>query len=81
MDEAVVARTTGEKGTTVFVERFAAMGAPWHYGIDDLEALAPETGMTVADATTIAALHREFWPERPLDSIIYEHYTVCTLRP
>ncbi len=81
MDEAVVARTTGEEGTTVFVERFAAMGAPWHYGIDDLEALAAETGMTVADATTIAALHREFWPERPLDSIIYEHYTVCTLRP
>jgi len=81
VDEAVVARTTGERQTTAFVERFAAMGAPWHYGIDVLEALAAETAMTVADAMTIAELHREFWPERPLDSIIYEHYAVCTLEP
>lgn len=81
MDKAVVARTTGEEGTTVFVERFAAMGAPWHYGIDDLEALAAEVGLTVADAATIGALHLKFWPGRPLESIIYEHYTVCTLRP
>lgn len=81
MDEAVVARATGERQATAFVERFAAMGAPWHFGIDDLEALAAETAMTVADAATIAELHREFWPERPLDSIIYEHYTVCTLKP
>jgi methyltransferase (TIGR00027 family) len=81
MDEAVVARTTGELQATAFVERFAAMGAPWHYGIDDLEALAAETGLTVADAATIGELHRKFWPERPLESIIYEHYTVCTLEP
>jgi len=81
MDKAVVARTTGEGGITAFVERFAAMGAPWHYGIDDLEALAAETGLTVADAATIGELHRKFWPERPLESIIYEHYTVCTLEP
>lgn len=81
MDKAVVARTTGEAGTTDFVERFAAMGAPWHYGIDDLEALAAETGLTVADAVTVGDLHRKFWPERPLDSIVYEHYTLCTLKP
>ena len=81
MDKAVVARTTGERGTTAFVERFAAMGAPWHYGIDDLEALAAETGLSVADAITVGDLHRKFWPERPLDSIIYEHYAVCTLEP
>jgi methyltransferase (TIGR00027 family) len=81
MDEAVVARTTGERGTTAFVERFAAMGAPWRYGIDDLEALAAETGLTVADAMTVGELHRKFWPERSLDSIIYEHYAVCTLKP
>jgi O-methyltransferase involved in polyketide biosynthesis len=81
MDGAVVARTTGERQTTAFVERFAAMGAPWHYGINDLKALAEETGLIVADAVTIGELHREFWPERPLESIIYEHYTVCTLEP
>jgi hypothetical protein len=81
MDKAVVARTTGERETTSFVERFAAMGAPWHYGIDDLEALAAETGLTVACAATIGELHQELWPERVLDSIIYEHYSVCTLEP
>jgi methyltransferase (TIGR00027 family) len=79
MDTAVVTRTTGELGTTVFVERFAAMGAPWHYGIDDVGALAAETGLTLADATTVADLHRKFWPERPLESIVYEHYSLCTL--
>ena len=36
MDTSVVAKTTGEAGATTFVERFAAMGAPWHYGIDDV---------------------------------------------
>lgn len=81
MDRAVVARTTGEPGATGFVERFAAMGAPWHYGIDDLGALAAATGMSVADAVTVGTLHRKFWPERPLESIIYDHYTLCTLIP
>jgi hypothetical protein len=81
MDTAVVARTTGEPGTTAFVERFAAMGAPWYYGIDDLASLAAETGMSVAGAMTVGDLHRKFWPERPLESIIYDHYTLCTLKP
>jgi methyltransferase (TIGR00027 family) len=81
MDKAVVARTTGEPGATGFVERFAAMGAPWYYGIDDLQAVAAGTGLTVADAITVGDLHRKFWPGRPLASIIYEHYTLCTLRP
>ena len=80
MDNAVVAKTTGEAGTTTFVERFAAMGAPWHYGIDDVGALAAETGLTVADATTVADLHRTFWPGQPLESIVYEHYSLCTLK-
>jgi methyltransferase (TIGR00027 family) len=81
MDEAVIARTTGEEGTTVFVERFAAMGAPWHFGIDDIAAFAAETGMDVADTVTLGEMHRRFWPERPIDSIIYDHYALCTLRP
>jgi methyltransferase (TIGR00027 family) len=81
MDEAVVARTTGDLQTTGFVERFAAMGAPWHFGIDDLGAIADEAGMTVADCATIADLYRTYWPNVPLDSIIYEHYSLCTLTP
>lgn len=81
MDKAVVAKTTGEAGTTTFVERFAEMGAPWHYGIDDLNSVAAETGLTVADAITVGDLHRKFWPERPLQSTVYEHYSLCTLNP
>ena len=81
MDEAVIARTTGEEGTTAFVERFAAMGAPWHFGIDDIAAFAAETGMDVADTVTLGEMHRRFWPARPLDSIVYDHYALCTLRP
>ena len=81
MDQAVVACTTGEAGATGFVERFAAMGARWTYGIDNLAALAAATDMTVADAVTVGDLHRKFWPERPMDSIIYDHYTLCTLVP
>jgi O-methyltransferase involved in polyketide biosynthesis len=81
MDEAVVARTTGDAGTTGFVERFAAMGAPWHFGMDDLPALADEAGMAIVDRVTVADLHRAYWPGAPLASIIYEHYSLCTLVP
>ncbi len=81
MDQAVVARPTGEPGATGFVERFAAMGAPWRCGIDDLGALAAATGLSVADVSTVGELHRQFWPDRPLESIIYDHYTLCTLTP
>ncbi len=80
MDEAVVGMTTGEPGATAFVERFAAMGAPWTYGLDDLPALAREAGLTVADATTVGKLFRLYWPDRPMQSVIYDHYGLCTLR-
>ena len=63
MDWAVVGRTTGDPQVTTFVERFAAMGAPWHLGIDDLPALAEEARLAVADVTTVAG------PGRPLDPL------------
>jgi methyltransferase (TIGR00027 family) len=81
MDEAVVTRTTGDPQVTTFVERFAAMGAPWHLGIDNLPALAEEAGLAIADVTTVAELHRAHWPDRHLDSVMYEHYSLCTLKP
>jgi hypothetical protein len=81
MDQAVVARTTGDPQTTTFVERFAAMSAPWHFGIDDLSALAKEARLAIADVATVAELHRAYWPGRPLDSVMFEHYALCTLKP
>ena len=80
MDEAVVGMTTGEEGATAFVERFSGMGAPWTYGLDDLPALAREAGLAVADATTVGKLFRLYWPDRPMQSVIYDHYGLCTLR-
>ncbi|MGE5260675.1 MAG: class I SAM-dependent methyltransferase [Actinomycetota bacterium] len=80
MDEAVVDMTTGDAGATAFVERFAAMGAPWTFGFHDLPVLAREAGLAVADATSVGKLFRTYWPERSMHSVIYDHYGLCTLR-
>jgi methyltransferase (TIGR00027 family) len=80
MDAAVVGMTTGEPGATGFVQRFADMGAPWTYGIDDLPALAGEAGLVVSDVTTIGNLFRTYWPDRTRTSVIYDHYGICTLK-
>lgn len=81
MSEEVIAYATGDPGTSGFVERFAAMGAPWHFGLNDLDALAEEASLRVVDAAKVAELHRAYWPGRPLASLIYEHYSLCTVEP
>jgi len=81
MAEEVIAKTTGDPGISNFVERFAAMGAPWRFGVNDIEALAKEAAMTIVDNVRIAELHRTYWPSQPLDSMIYDYYFLCTLRP
>jgi len=79
MSEAVIAYATGEEDITKFVERFAAMGAPWVFGIDDLPAFAKDAGLTVADNVTTAELHRRYWPGQPLGTRMFDHYSLCTL--
>jgi methyltransferase (TIGR00027 family) len=79
LTEAVINYATGDEKTSAFVRRFADMGAPWSFGIDDLEALAGEAGLIVADRIRTADLYRNFWPSLPLDSIWYENYSLCTL--
>jgi methyltransferase (TIGR00027 family) len=81
MAEEVIAHTTGDQLTSNLVERFAAMGAPWRFGVNDLEALAEEAAMTVVDNVRTAELHRAYWPNQPLDAIIYDYYALCTLKP
>ena len=68
MSEAVIDHATGEADITKFVERFAAMGAPWQFGIDDLPAFANEAGLSVADNVTTADLHRAYWPGRAINA-------------
>jgi O-methyltransferase involved in polyketide biosynthesis len=79
MSEEVIAYATGDEGVTGFVERFAAMGAPWITGINDVATFAKEAGLVVADNTTTAALHRAYWPGRPIATRMFDHYSLCTL--
>jgi len=80
MAEEVIAKTTGDPEITSVVERFAAMGAPWTYGISDLWSLAEKTGATILESFKISDLHRAYWPNKPLDSPIYDYYSICTLQ-
>src|SRR5262245_58942169 len=79
LTEPVIDDATGDDQTSAFVRRFAEMGAPWHFGIDDLGALAGDAGLIVVDKIKTADLYRTFWPSRPLDSIWFDNYSLCTL--
>ena len=81
LTEAVIDYATGDEQTTTFVRRFAEMGAPWSFGIDDVGALAGDAGLIVVDKIKTADLYRTFWPGRPLESIWFDHYSLCTLTP
>jgi O-methyltransferase involved in polyketide biosynthesis len=80
MAEEVIAKTTGDPGITRVVERFAAMGAPWHYGIGDVRSLADKAVATILENVKVADLHRACWATQSLDSPIYDHYSICTLQ-
>jgi methyltransferase (TIGR00027 family) len=79
LTEAVIDDSTGDEEISDFVKRFAEMGAPWTFGIDDLDALAGDAGLTVVNDIKMAELFRIFLPNRPLDSKWYDDYAVCTL--
>jgi methyltransferase (TIGR00027 family) len=81
LTEAVIDYATGDDQTSAFVRRFAEMGAPWHFGINDLGALAGDAGLIVVDNIKTADLYRTFWLSRPLDSIWFDNYSLCTLAP
>jgi methyltransferase (TIGR00027 family) len=78
--EEVIENTTGDPEITDVVGRFAAMGAPWTYGIDKLSELAARCGARMLDRVTLADLHRTYWPGKPLESPIYSYYSICTLK-
>jgi methyltransferase (TIGR00027 family) len=81
VSEGIIAGTTGDPRTSRFVDHFAEMGAPWHFGVDDIGALAREAGMTVVDFARVADLHRAFWPGRSMGAAFFDHYAICTLKP
>ena len=51
-------------------------GREWHFGVDDLEALAAEAGLIVVDKLKTADLSRTHWPSQHLDAAFYERYSL-----
>ncbi len=81
MAEEVIANTTGDPRISNHVGRFSTMRAPWRFGVNDLDALAEEAAMMIVDNVRVAELHRTYWPSQPFDSIIFDFYSLCTLKP
>jgi methyltransferase (TIGR00027 family) len=79
MSEVVIAYATGDERISSFVKGFADMGAPWSFGIDDLDTLAIDAGLGVSDNVKVVELFRAFWPNRQLDSKFFDNYALCTL--
>jgi methyltransferase (TIGR00027 family) len=77
--EDVIKNATGDPEITSVVKRFAAMGAPWRYGIENLAEQAARCGASVLDRCTVADLHRTYWPDQPLASPLYGRYSLCTV--
>lgn len=75
----LISKATGEQALSDVTERFAAMGAPWISGVDNLENLAESCGMKVSDNVNFADLYRAYWPGKELDSVMYDYYSICTL--
>lgn len=75
----VIAKATGQAALTEIVERFAAIGAPWIYGIGNIDELARETGMSVVENWKTGDLFRAYRPGRPLDWPLHDYYCLCTL--
>jgi methyltransferase (TIGR00027 family) len=80
MADSVVSKTTGDSGITSLVESFANMGAPWLSGIRDVFDLADEMNLSVMENFKTAELYQDYWPGRPINSPIFQFYSVCTLR-
>jgi len=79
MPPGMIAKETGDAEITAVVERFGAMGAPWTYGMSDVETLAESVGARVADRFTLAELHRRYWPDATPTSPLFDYYTLCTI--
>jgi methyltransferase (TIGR00027 family) len=77
--EAVITKTTGDDGIVTLVDSFANMGAPWISGISDVGRFAREMRMRLVENFQTAELYRTYWPNRPMESPIFNFYSICTL--
>jgi methyltransferase (TIGR00027 family) len=79
MAEAVITKTTGDDGIVTLVDSFASMGAPWVSGISEIGRFSREMGVRLVENFQTAELYRRYWPTRPMDSPIFNFYSICTL--
>lgn len=77
--DAVITKTTGDAGIVTLVESFENMGAPWLSGIDDIDGFAREMRLRLVENFQTAELYRTYWPNRPMESPIFNFYSICTL--
>jgi methyltransferase (TIGR00027 family) len=78
LTQAVITKTTGDASLTTLVESFEAMNAPWLSGVDDIQSLASEIGLSVVENVTTGELYQTY-RGRPASSGIFQHYSICTL--
>ena len=79
MTPEVIAKTTGDPSITALVEGFAAMGAPWGFGIGNLQEFARQAGMLIVENRTMGDLYRDYRPVGIIDTPLYGLYSLCTL--
>jgi O-methyltransferase involved in polyketide biosynthesis len=80
MAPEVIAKSTGDPAITAPVESFAAMGAPWTFGIGNLQEFARQAGMSTLENRKTADLYRDDRPDGIIDTPIYGLYSLCTLQ-
>jgi O-methyltransferase involved in polyketide biosynthesis len=79
MHHRVIARNTGHDDLNDYIDHLARMGAPWVSGFDDISPTAIGAGMRVHGQYTTAQLSARYQPHVPLNSPLFDFYSVCTL--
>ena len=77
--ESVITKTTGDESLGILVDSFAAMGAPWVSGIDDIHSFARELDLRVLENFTTGKLY-QMYRGRQASSPIFRYYSICTVQ-
>lgn len=79
MSDQVIAKTTGYQEITDYMTEFEKMGAPWVTGFAGIENLVKDLNIKVVENFSTAELHKQYRPNRSLESNLFKFYFVCTL--
>ena len=65
MAEEVIAKTW-QSGNNTCCRKVRGYGAPWHYGISDVQSLADKAAARMLENVKMANLHRACWSTQSL---------------